>query len=92
MDKIEKFRKIWIFLLGFASILFVVIGLAKIIADKEYLEGTTKLVIAITLLIAAILIYSKKIILHYDSIGVTVFLNMGFIFLIIGGASINRAC
>jgi len=38
VDK-NKFKKTWIVLFGVAAILFFFVGIAKILADKEILEG-----------------------------------------------------
>ncbi len=84
----EKFRKKWIFLLAIASALYGILSIIKIGLDQAIFEGILFLIIANTFAIAVYCIQRKKVNLKQKSVQTTVFLSMGFLFIILGSTAI----
>ena len=86
----EKFRKKWMFLLAIASTLYGILSVVKIWADQAIFEGILFLIIANTFAIAVYCIQRKKVYLKPESVHTTVFLSMGFVFIVLGSSAIGN--
>ncbi len=84
--KIMNRQKTWIFLFGSTAGLFSVVGLAKIIADSEFLQGGLLLIVAVVLTMGILKIRKNELDLEHNkkaSLGF-VLMASGFVFLSIG--------
>lgn len=85
MKKKPDFRKIWIFLFFLVGVLFLLLGIAEIFADKSYLFGSAKIIFSLTLFTAAFMIIKNRLEIEYSSVKMIALVNTGFLFMIIGG-------
>lgn len=83
-SKTKDFNKTWIVLLAITASLFLIVGVAKTVMDKEFLNGIQYLISSLLFYVTMFFLIKKKICIQYKSTKSSVFLTLGFIFLIIG--------
>jgi len=76
----KEFSNIWVILLSVVAVLFIVIGLLKLILDHQFINGSQYLITAIVFSTTVILI--KKKVLSPNNINPM--FSLGFIFSVIG--------
>ena len=86
----KNIRRIWMLLLAITSALYGILSIVKIGADQAIFEGILFLIIANTFAVAVYYIQCKKVYLRPESVQTTVFLSMGFIFIILGSTAIGN--
>jgi len=87
--KMKNVSSVWKVLFGITSLLFFIIGFAKIIADRAVVEGSVILAFALFLLIIEIFMLKGKIVMERQQKRKSAALSLGFIFLIIGIATLK---
>jgi len=82
----NKQQKITVFLFSFSAVSFAVVGLAKIVADAEFLQGGLLLTVATVLALCVGKIRRKKLNFRHNKKAYLgfLFLNAGFVFLSMG--------
>jgi len=81
---------VWKILFSISSVLFFIVGFAKIFGDNAILEGAFLLLMAIFLLIVDVLVFKGKISLDRTKRRKHVPISLGFIFLIIGAVTLKN--
>jgi len=76
----DKMKKTWTVLFGVAAAIFLVVGIAKIFADREFLEGTQYLSSAILFLVFLSFIKKNQV----DPNDSKKPFALGFIFAVVG--------
>ena len=73
-------------ILGVTAVLFIVIGLQKIILEREYLTGIINLVTALIFLLVMLNLSNGKIRFSIFNDGLYIFFPVGFVYMVIGSS------
>lgn len=87
--KINK-EKIWMIALTATAMIFLVIGIVKII-ETDYLMASTSIITTLAFLWIALRFSKGKISFEQSNDGLNIFLPIGFVFTIIGGSGYMNA-
>ncbi len=87
--KVNK-ERVWMIILAITALIFLVIGVVKIV-EKDYLMATTSLITTLAFLLTTISILKGKLKFNNPNDGLKIFFPVGFVFTVAGGSGYLNA-